>query len=69
MSRHIVSKWNRENPVGTPVRYWTGDRHGDGKVSTTRSPAHLLGGHTPVVWVDGEASCIALTHVDPEVTA
>ncbi|WP_433513836.1 hypothetical protein ACQP2T_61530 [Nonomuraea sp. CA-143628] len=30
----------------------------------TRTPAHLLGGHTAVVWVTGESSCIGLSHVD-----
>lgn len=29
-----------------------------------RSRASVLGGHTPVVWVDGHAACIALTHID-----
>ncbi|MET8985893.1 hypothetical protein ABZW49_10630 [Nonomuraea wenchangensis] len=58
-----VEQWNATVPVGTPVRYWTGWREGDGKASRTRTSAHLLGGHTAVVWVEGESSCIALTHV------
>ena len=29
------------------------------------SEAQVLGGHTPVVWVDGHAACIALTHINP----
>lgn len=51
--------------VGTPVRYWTGYREGDGKVSRTRTTVQPLGGEggTPVVWVEGEGSCIAITHV------
>lgn len=60
-----VDDFNRAYPAGYPVRYWTGDREGEGKVSTTRSGARLLGGHTAVVWVEGVASCIALTHVEP----
>lgn len=55
--------FNEHCPVGTPVRYWTGDRHGDGKTSLTRSSAELLFGRYAVVWVDGESSCIALSHV------
>lgn len=58
-----VDDFNKHCPIGTPVRYWTGDRHGDGKTSRTRSAADVLGGHTAVVWVVGEASCIALSHI------
>lgn len=57
--------WNDAHAVGTPVRYWTGLREGDGAVSVTRWPASVLGGHTAVVWVEHEGACIALTHVDP----
>lgn len=63
--RRAVSRFNNLNPVGTPVHYWPGAREGDGKTSFTRTEAQLLSGHTPVVWVDAEASCIALTHVEP----
>ena len=55
--------WNAARPVGTPVRYWTGCREGDGKVSATRSRAQSMGSHASV-WVYGEASCIALSHVE-----
>lgn len=65
MSRYVVKNWNRDNPVGTPVRYWPGVREGDGKPATTRKPAQLIGGHTAVVWVTGETSFIRLTHVEP----
>jgi hypothetical protein len=61
----LVDAFNRDNMIGTFVRYWTGDREGAGKVSTTRTAAQMLSGHTSVVWVAGEASCIALTHVQP----
>ncbi|MET9339252.1 hypothetical protein [Nonomuraea sp. NPDC003804] len=60
-----VEQWNKTVPVGTPVRYWTGYREGDGKQSRTRTDAQMLGGHTAVVWMDGEPSCVALTHVEP----
>jgi hypothetical protein len=64
-SQAAVDIFNRDNMVGTFVQYWTGIREGRGKFSTTRTVAELLSGHTPVVWVAGEASCVALTHVEP----
>lgn len=59
-----VAAWNTTTPVGTPVRYWTGIREGEGKLSRTRTAARVFGGHA-AVWVEGESSCIALTHVAP----
>jgi hypothetical protein len=59
-----VEAWNARHPVGTRVRYWTGLREGEGVESATRSRASVLGGHTAVVWVEGEAACNALTHVE-----
>lgn len=50
-------------PVGSPVIYWPGERSGEGHRSATRSEAWLLGGHTPVVMVEGYAGGIALSHV------
>lgn len=60
----LVDRWNADHPVGTPVCYWPGLRKGDGVWSNTRTPASLLGGYTPVVWVEGRGDCIALTHVE-----
>lgn len=51
-------------PAGTPVRYWKGFREGEGKIGRTRTAVQFLAGHTPVVWVEGESSCIAMTHVE-----
>lgn len=50
--------------IGTPVRYWRGVRDGQGVESRTRTRVQMLGGHTAVVWVEGYASCVALTHVE-----
>ena len=50
-------------PGGTRVRYWPGAREGEGIESRTRSEVWTLGGHTPVVMVEGYAGGIALTHV------
>ncbi|MGY5634148.1 hypothetical protein ACW7N6_38045 [Streptomyces sp. UC1A3] len=60
-----VAAWNRRYPEGTPVRYWTGAREGEGAVGETRSAASVLEGHTAVVWVTGHSACVALSHVQP----
>ena len=58
-----VEQFNAHHRVGTPVLYWPGTREGDGRESVTRSPAWLMGGHSPVVTVDGYPGGIALTHI------
>jgi len=63
-AQRLADKFNTKNPIGTPVRYWTFLREGEGKLSKTRSGAQEMG-HSAVVWVEGEASCIALTHIQP----
>lgn len=60
----IADDWNALNPVGTPVVAYPLSRDDAGLVTTTRSEAWTLGGHTPVVLVDGYAGGIALTHID-----
>ncbi len=50
-----VEWFNEVCPIGTPVLYWPGTREGNGRKSVTRSAAWLLGGHTPVVMVEGYA--------------
>lgn len=66
----IVERFNRKHPIGSRVRCWSGLRSGASIDTKTRSPASLLGGHTPVVWVEGHAGCISLAHVEvlPEET-
>jgi hypothetical protein len=67
-----VEEFNALHPVGTRVVIYPGIRpeHPAGGwrckhlETTTRTPAWLLGGHTPVVMVEGYATCLALTHVD-----
>jgi len=63
--RRAVETFNERYPVGTPVHFWPGFLTDEPKVSTTRSPAEILSGHTPVVWVEDYAGAIALTHVQP----
>lgn len=60
-----VEQFNDLVPVGTPALFWPGAREGEGRKSATRSPAWLLGGHTPVVMVEGYPGGIALSHVCP----
>lgn len=62
-----VDIWNATVPVGTEVRYWRGFRPGPAIRSRTRTPAEVLSGHTAVVWVEGESSCIALSHVTKQL--
>jgi hypothetical protein len=61
----ICAAFNAYWKVGTQVRYWTGERTGEGTLSRTRTDAQVLSGHTPVVWVEGHGACISLTHVEP----
>lgn len=63
--QQAVDRFNERYPLGSPVRYWTFLREGEGRKGETRSKAQLLSGHTAVVWVTGHAACIALTHVEP----
>lgn len=58
-----VEWFNEHVPIGTSVIYWPGIREGEGRASVTRSAAWLLGGHTPVVLVDGYPGGVALSHV------
>jgi len=59
--------WNAAHPVGTPVRYWTGAREGEGKRGETRGPAVVMSDHASV-WVTGLVGSVALSHVEPEAT-
>lgn len=60
-----IYRFNASHPVGTEVRFWTGLREGEGKMSKTRTAASVLGGHTAVVWVEDHGACIALSHIEP----
>ncbi|MFE2556026.1 hypothetical protein ACFXGT_08310 [Streptomyces sp. NPDC059352] len=59
-----AAEWNAQYPEGTHVIAYPMTRADRPVVGRTRSRAWTLGGHTPVVLVDGEAGGIALTHVD-----
>ncbi len=65
----VCDEWNYRNPVGTVVRYWRGRRIGEPSgTSATTLKASVVGCETPVVYVEGEGSCIALTHVEVVTT-
>ena len=69
---HMVEWFNAACPVGSHVLYWPGALKGEPRKSVTRSEAWLLGGHTPVVMVEGYSGGIALSHVmgySPEAEA
>ncbi len=63
----LADAFNAANSIGRPVEYWTMARGaaGTGKMSITRSEATVLPSGTAVVWVVGQAGCIALSHVEP----
>ena len=57
----VIAAWNHNHPPGTPVIFITDD--GTQVHTKTRSWAELLGGHTPVVWLEGRTGCYALDRV------
>ncbi|MGH8881783.1 MAG: hypothetical protein ACRD0P_31285 [Stackebrandtia sp.] len=59
-----AAAWNSIHPIGTPVRYWTGPRDGDGRIGDTSAPAQVLSEHTAVVWINTARACVALSHVE-----
>lgn len=59
--RAIVDVWNDENPPGTAVIVVKDD--GTRSNMKTTSLAVVLGGHTPVVWLDGISGCYSLDRV------
>jgi hypothetical protein len=67
--RHAQKKidaFNAACPIGTLVTVMRDD--GTEMDSKTRSEAQLLGGHTPVVWVENLSGCYLLDRVKPKVT-
>lgn len=60
----LVDDFNALHPPGTKVRIWSGIRgEGDAIETVVEAPgAFLLGGHTPVIKVPGDA--VAMTHVE-----
>ncbi len=58
--KQLVAQWE-DVPIGTAVIVTKDD--GTEVATTTRSHGQMLGGHTPVIWVDGIAGCYLLERV------
>jgi hypothetical protein len=67
-TENAVLRFNAEHNIGTPVRFWTGVREGQGRVGTTWTEAQIMGGHTSVVYIRDlfgkNVGSVSLTHVD-----
>lgn len=71
-SQARVDVFNREYPVGTPVRYWP-VRHEDGSFDTTWEPregmvrgvAYVNSAGGAVVFVTGITGCVSISHLEP----
>jgi len=62
-AERIVEAWNETHTVGTEVTYYpVKGRKAGAKRSRTRTEAQVMGGHTPVVWIEDHAGCVALDH-------
>lgn len=59
-----VDLFNATHAPGTAFWAYRGARGENPIACTLRAPAELLGGHTPVAWLDGVSGCIALTHLE-----
>ena len=64
-----VEKFNARYSVGDALWAYRGIVRENPIAVTLRAPAELLGGHTPVAWVDGTSGCIALTHLEARQAA
>lgn len=59
--------WNYYYPVGTRVIYHPVIGAKAGRERVTRTVAHVLSGHTAVVWLEGESGCVALEACQPVI--
>lgn len=64
----VCEAWNRDNPIGTPVRYWFGTttdrKRVDVRETTTRSLAEVSHAGYPVVFLTGVSGYYALDFVE-----
>lgn len=58
-----VDLFNANHPIGQSVSVKLDN--GERRVTTTRSQASVLSGHTAVIWLDGISGCYALDRVTP----
>ena len=59
-------RFNELHPVGAAVRYHPVIGEKKHRETKTRSAARVLSGHSPVVWVEGEAGCVHLDAITVE---
>ena len=53
-------RWNERYPVGTLVEFHPVIDEPAHRLRKTRTPAQVLSGHTPVVWLEDESGCVKL---------
>jgi hypothetical protein len=58
-----AAAWNLRHRPGTAVHVTRDD--GTDFLTTTRSEAEVLGGHTAVVWLNGASGCFLLDRCSP----
>ena len=63
--RSQCEAFNRKYPVGQKVSVRLDD--GSGLLTTTRSEAEVLSGHSAVIWLNGISGCYLLDGVTPIV--
>lgn len=61
-----ADEFNAKYPNGARVRYWKGAKEGEpsGEGVMKYGPAQVLSGHTAVIWIEGCAGCVALSHIE-----
>ena len=60
-----AAAFNERYPVGTLVRYWPGEREGDGLQASTQSTAFVTARRCASVWIDSDHAIAPLSHVEP----
>ena len=67
--QEIVDAWNAKHPIGTPVtRYKLINPLAEPVETLTRSEAWLMGGHTAMVMVEGQAGGVMVESCKPRRT-
>jgi len=62
----VCGVWNRSHPVGCQVWYHPIIGEPACAKYTTATPASVLSGHTPVVWLNHKSGCVALEALTDE---
>lgn len=66
--KRAVENFNARYSIGAAFWAYTGLIGENPIAATLRTRAELLGGHTPVAWLDGVSGCVALTHLKPRAS-